>query len=229
MLVHDYSDTAFAKRLAETIQWCTKHADPDNPKSCLRTPLLQPTSNHILQEGFEFPPNEKYLSTKQVVPLWYEEVLSRQLMVETVTRCRRQQTSHLLEDVNQLHCPLHEGRLLLYFTDFTNHNGGSEHESLGFFDENDEPPWDTWVAYYPDPDYQTEINAWSRKPLSFPAFSGLRPVTMDFVVAWIPPNLIDIAQKGIDVEAMGCLCWLDNIFDTWPQMILPDYLPPYLP
>jgi hypothetical protein len=72
------------------------------------------------------------------------------------------------------------GRILIYVPGENFADGASEAASSGFFDLYDAPPWDIWVAY-------------SDRTL----------------LAWVPPQLIGLAQSGIDVNPVDCIHWLD--------------------
>jgi len=69
-------------------------------------------------------------------------------------------------------------------------DGAAEVESDGFFDEFNCPPWGTWVGIYTDP-----AGGISREAA---------------LVAWVPPALVDLAGRGIDVNPEGCILWLDD-------------------
>ena len=73
-----------------------------------------------------------------------------------------------------------EGRMLVYSPSENVEDGASEVASGGFFDVYDAPPWDVWVAY-------SDCS----------------------LLAWVPPQLIGLAQSGIDVNPVGCIRWLD--------------------
>jgi hypothetical protein len=73
------------------------------------------------------------------------------------------------------------GRLLLYFPAENLACGAAQVSSGGFFDADNAPPWDIWVAY--------EGNA---------------------LISWVPPGLIVAAQMGIDVNPENCIQWLDQ-------------------
>ena len=60
----------------------------------------------------------------------------------------------------------------------------SSHESENFFDERDLPPWDLWIGYGQDP-----------------ADRGWK------LVAWVPAEWVDRAERGIRVNAYSCLEW----------------------
>jgi len=73
-----------------------------------------------------------------------------------------------------------QGRLLILYPEETVSDGASEYSSCGFFDVNDVPPWDTWVAF---------SNA--------------------ALLSWVPGLLIDVVQKGIDDNVVNCIQWFD--------------------
>jgi hypothetical protein len=72
------------------------------------------------------------------------------------------------------------GKLLLYWPDENLADGAAECASLGFFNGDNVPPWDTWVAF-------------SERVL----------------LSWVPTEMIAVAQKGIDVNPEGCIAWLE--------------------
>lgn len=83
------------------------------------------------------------------------------------------------------------GRLLVYFPDANLADGAAEVESRGFFDVDNAPPWDTWIALAdegPDADI-----SWRQ-----------------YVVAWVPPSLLPCAADGIAVNPEECIAWLDE-------------------
>lgn len=80
------------------------------------------------------------------------------------------------------------GRLLIYWPDMDLADGAAEAESRGFLDVNNTPPWDTWVAFvhYPDNSEQS------------------------YLVAWVPPEFIRLADAGIQVIPEECVKWLED-------------------
>jgi len=82
--------------------------------------------------------------------------------------------------------------LLVYFPDFELADGAAEAETDGFFDVNDTPPWDTWVALFSDP----ELTG-----------AGSRAV---YLVSWVPESLIAVVQRGLEVSMTDCIAWLEN-------------------
>ena len=73
-----------------------------------------------------------------------------------------------------------QGRLLLFVPSETLMDGAAKYSSNGFFDVNNVPPWDTWVSF-------------SDRTL----------------VSWVPPVLMETAQRGIDANPEACINWID--------------------
>lgn len=144
------SEKQFTKRLAQTIFWCGSRADISNPKDCLRTPELRP---RILEES-RFP------------------------AVETVA-FERERFGGIEIQKAQLPKDLGGGRLLAYFPDANLCCGASEDETSGFFDIDNVPPWDTWVAYFG---------------------GGNRHSYTSYLISWIPPQFVELVSRGIYVN-----------------------------
>jgi hypothetical protein len=70
------------------------------------------------------------------------------------------------------------GRLLLYAPNENLFDGAAQYTSKGFFDVNNIPPWDTWVCFFEK-----------------------------YLVSWVPPQLVELASQGIDVNPEGCILW----------------------
>lgn len=81
------------------------------------------------------------------------------------------------------------GQLLVYFPEEDLADGAAELETRGFFDIHNTPPWDSWVALIEDP--------------SAERFKGA------FLLAYVPPVLIPLADRGIEVNPEACISWLD--------------------
>jgi len=73
-----------------------------------------------------------------------------------------------------------EGRLLVYVPEENLADGAAEVESNWFFDTENAPPWDSWVAY-------------SNRTL----------------LSWVPARLVPLVQRGIDVNPEECIRWLN--------------------
>jgi hypothetical protein len=87
------------------------------------------------------------------------------------------------------------GRLLVYFPDQELADGASEIESDGFFDLNDAPPWDTWIGLYPYPPRRRD---------------GRKSAPEEYLVSWVPSELVPAAERGIRVNALDCIAWIEE-------------------
>jgi hypothetical protein len=106
------------------------------------------------------------------------------LSAETFSDAFSLVTSRRREHVKQLHIQVtspsskEDGRLLHYWPHENLACGAAEYSSNGFFDQNNVPPWDTWMSF----DGRT-------------------------LVSWVPSILIPLAQDGIDANPEGCIAW----------------------
>ena len=82
------------------------------------------------------------------------------------------------------------GQLLVYFPDDDLACGAAEFETDGFFDVNNVPPWDTWVTYIEN------------------AYNG--EYDTEYLVAWIPREFVELADRGIKVNPEQCIQWLSD-------------------
>ena len=84
------------------------------------------------------------------------------------------------------------GRLLIYFPEIDLACGAAEQETAGFFDVNNVPPWDTWVTYWEDEEQNVD---------SFDS---------EYLIAWVPPEFVQSANDGINVNPEECIKWLSD-------------------
>jgi hypothetical protein len=84
------------------------------------------------------------------------------------------------------------GRLLVYFPNNDLACGAAEQETAGFFDINNVPPWDTWVDFFRD------------ETPNIDAFDT------EYLIAWVPPEFVSLANEGIDVNPEQCILWLSD-------------------
>jgi hypothetical protein len=84
------------------------------------------------------------------------------------------------------------GRLLIYFPESDLACGAAEHETEGYFDVHNVPPWDTWVTYIKEP--------------------GRNSVSGDdeYLIAWVPPVFVNLVNNGIYVNPEECIQWLSD-------------------
>ena len=101
---------------------------------------------------------------------------------------------------------LQRGRLMAYDPDLTTVEGASPIESSRFFDFQDCPPGDTWVLYIHetrDDPADTKITNWSKS----------------YLVAWVPPEFIKLADAGMRVNTTECIVWLDEIESPFTELL----------
>jgi hypothetical protein len=101
------------------------------------------------------------------------------------------------------------GRLLLFAPDETLSDGAADVSSGGFFDSDNVPPWDTWVAYIDD----LAIDPQFDHPWFLGAYHDYQKIThqpmpLSYLVCWVPPCLLEVAEAGIDVNPEECIEWL---------------------
>lgn len=149
----------FWERLREAITWCRSSLDVTAPARSLRS---EANRARVLESD--------YFSC-----------------VGTVASLRRSGCRQLPPDVPQW--SLEGGRLLAYRPDMDLACGGAQAASRGFFDVNNAPPWDTWVAMAQE--------------------SGADAIP--YLVAWVPPQFVSLAQQGIDANPECCIVWLEDV------------------
>jgi hypothetical protein len=148
-------------RLGQAVAWCRARADLSNPRGCLRTEQLRPWT-------FETD----------------RATVVSQLCVKRARLDPEVGKAPAVADQSGLA----GGDLLLYLPDQQLADGAAEYASLGFFDLDNTPPWDSWVALVRDP--QADLS------------------DRDQLVCYVPAELRAVVQRGIDVNPERCILWL---------------------
>ena len=109
------------------------------------------------------------------------------------------------------------GRLLAYFPDDNLFDGVAQAESEGFFDVDNIPRYDTWVWMV------RNIRTFNY------ADSAKGEMEANYLVAWVPPDFIQLASRGVRVNPEQCIQWLDTLDDEFVRSLrrlgfLPDAL-----
>jgi hypothetical protein len=167
----------FRRRLAETIAWCSRRVSRADPKHRLRTMDLLPP----------------FVRSRAELDLWEYQGKPEQMraIFEAVADNR---ATYLREQGRYPAAPAEgpEGGYLLFCApDESVWDGVSEPESGGFFDSGDLPPWDTWVSAVP---------ALVRQPQG-------PPVSVCYLVSWVPPEFVDLVHNGIEINPVDCIWW----------------------
>ncbi|MFV8755228.1 hypothetical protein ACNOYE_32160 [Nannocystaceae bacterium ST9] len=152
-------------RLRSVIRWVSARLSGALEHERLRTRDLLPTSRSLRD-------NEAVANALAVDP-WG--------LVEAIAVGRRLPMSLSTREL--------PGRLMVYFPHQNLCDGAAETVSEGFFDVDNAPPWDTWVACFHD---------------------RTKPELGPYVIAWIPEPFIAFADAGIGVNPEECIAWLDE-------------------
>jgi hypothetical protein len=121
---------------------------------------------------------------------WSQAPQMRQAIVDEVASKRRAALLNLPRvDPAQIQALIDEGRLLIYYPDENLYDGAAPAASDDFFDADNVPPWDTWLIYV------IEKGRWGK----------------NYLIAWVPPELLELATAGVDVNPEQCIVWADGL------------------
>jgi hypothetical protein len=175
---------AFRRQLAETIEWCVVRATEGGPDR-LRSQELRPDT-------------AREESSAQALCVSSE-------LITGVVETRRRVLAELGWAVTVGATNLAGGRLLVSAYEYTNHNGASAGATGDYLDEDDVPPWDTWIGEVAG--LQGGEDDW---PPTLASHLGDGPPNRGLLVSWVPRAFIPVIQAGLEVECMGMLCWADQ-------------------
>ena len=88
---------------------------------------------------------------------------------------------------------LGRGRFLLYSPDLSSQSGAALVASSGFFSWQDAPPWDTWIIL-----------------VRQAAATSSSDPTASYLLSWVPPNLVEVADAGIHACSEQGLRWVEE-------------------
>lgn len=87
----------------------------------------------------------------------------------------------------------------------------SEVETKGYFDVNNTPPWDTWVALLHTPN----AKLWETS-----------------LIAWVPRVFVPLVEAGINVIPESCVLWLEDcpapLRRVWNKVVMTEREEPLL-
>ena len=174
---------------AETVLWCSRQdlrAESDDPDYLRNRVLLEQRMFINVDFGSLCPLSLQLRSPALQPKVSMEESYEKRdeceaSFAELISVRSRLMAADGEIDVDQVLLQ-RRGRLLIYQPWENVADGASQVASLGFFDLNDAPPWDTWIHY-----------ADGR------------------LACWVPEQLIKLAQDGIDANAVQCIDWADQM------------------
>lgn len=152
--------------IIETIKYCNIVADPNAPNLCFRSLKIKP----------------------------YAFYWSRFQFVRDVQRIRNAILSQrgVLPSYDSISLP-DEGCMLVYFPENNLADGAARVCSNGYFDDDNIPPWDTWIAYFEEP---VRENGWMGDT--------------QYLIAWVPKIFVETVDIGIWANPEKCIQWLDD-------------------
>jgi hypothetical protein len=106
----------------------------------------------------------------------------RVAIVESVCEVRAARLRELGKYPGAEQIELAGGRVLRCAYDENVSDGAAGYDSKGFFDVECVPPWETWVCYRGE------------------------------LIAYVPKILCGLAQRGIEVDPVNCIRWVDKAF-----------------
>lgn len=178
---------SFKRRLTETIAWCAAHEWAADPAVGLRTASLRPS---------ELKVND--------VLLLEQTPQQRQQIVEHLAVKRTELLDGQEKTSLQLALPLTSGRLLAFAPDQSLSDGAAYNATHGFFDADNVPAWDTWIAYVID------------DPVRNPAWN---PVD-SYLLSWVPEPLVQEVGYGIGVIPEDCIFWATDLDALFMRQLL---------
>jgi hypothetical protein len=109
-----------------------------------------------------------------------------------------QRSKELQEKKQTLLTNLSVGRLLIFYPDFSPSDGIVSAVSKGYIDSEYFPARDSWVYY----DYEHVL------------LPNKAPATINYLISWVPPQIIDLVDEAIEDDPTQSLQWLsDTRFD----------------
>jgi hypothetical protein len=175
------------RALAESILWCSRQqltATSDDPDYLRNRDLLK--RREFIGVNFDaLAPLSHQLRSPMLKPTLeigeaFDEA-ARESLVNNVIALRSQHLAAEGSLDQESILSAAKGRILLYQPAENVADGASQAASLGLFDGNDAPPWDTWI-HYADGD----------------------------LACWVPDSLVALAQDGIDDNMVQCIQWADQ-------------------
>lgn len=198
-------EKVFEQRLNETVAWCTRNPKLSKSAKYLRTPAVRPEKLHD---------TSLFLASSNQATAAIEEISQKRKKLLTDEGLMPEGTTGIAG-----------GRLLAYFLGASGHDGITESMSSGYFDHEDNPPWDTWVCCIAG----RELIGLDQKPFDLRVVLGLRAFSPDYVLSWVPPVWIKDVGEAMRCEAMGAVMWADLLVNPPEKYALVDFHRCYVP
>ncbi len=104
------------------------------------------------------------------------------------------------------------GRFLVYYPELNLADGAANVATNGFFTNHNLPPWDCWVDYFEEQILE-DASVWNKS-------------MRNYLLSWIPNELVRHVDKGVKVNPEKCIQWLSES-DTMIQIIFENIFSVY--
>jgi len=183
-LFHKLLPPEATQAFAETVLWCSRQEQRTNcedPEYLRNIELLKERKFKKVNFTLLRPLSEQFRSSALQPSIEIGD-----FRTEDERKCTVDELIAIRSQLLSVHGPLDQdrilsgkqGRLLVCWPAENVSDGASEVASLGFFDPNDIPPWDTWIHY-----------------------------AEGKLTCWVPESQITLAQNGIDANMVQCIEW----------------------
>lgn len=174
----------FWRRVAEAREWGSNHATADDLQNSLRSPefgapLL--TDPYTLVGGFD---EWSSLSRSDKTRLQTKVENHRCSLVDALADRRAQMLIETGKHPVAISNDIAAQRFVVYLPDNNLADGAAAVVSHGYFDDDNVPPWDTWVMYVPA--------------------DAAQPGKL---ISWVPPQLFKLVDDAVQVNPEECVYW----------------------
>lgn len=102
------------------------------------------------------------------------------------------------------------GRLLVFDPGESLTDGAAQVESEGWFDEDNAPPWETWIAYI----------------IEEPRHAGRWTHLDSYLLCWVPGDRVDVVDRSILVIPERCVEWASAVDTPFLRRLKSEPCPP---
>ena len=137
-------------------------------------------------------------------------------MVNAVSLGREKLLMEAKIDTGPLFLKLLGGKLLIIFPEDSDICCLSVYEAEGFIDDEDVPPWDTWIGYFeesitPEETYVLQTQARYRASYNKSNSSEFEDWTpepiVSYILCWIPRDFVELVNEGVLANPVECFFW----------------------
>ena len=168
-IIESVSISELLSRLKEADRWAQNALDLDDLAFSLRSEILKPNENI-----WGYQTNMKFVES-EVNKL----VTRRRDRLDTTTKNVKQEL---------------KGRILCFYPWISLKDAVASVASYGYIDEEDFPPWDTWICYAQGEHHRR-----------------LKDKEGACLYAWVPEEVIEKVELAISEDTYDCLVWAKRL------------------